>query len=323
MRIRHTLAAALALALPALAARAAPPPAAPAAAHPALIRVPVWVESNLSEPSFGIRFEASINGRPASIAARQDPSSDLVILTVLDVTGDISLIEPAKQSLIENLDHLPANVWAGVLRAQDGLHVLADPAPIRKPAVDAIDSLNTSGKPGLLETVDDVAAIADSMLRTSSARVAVLYITDGNIYNYRDDYTNPVINSSDPHDLSRKFPEALINEKISKLQESLAPLQAPLFVVHLHYRSDRLNEAYQNGLKMLTDETAGLSEICRSPAEIPDAINHMFSRMIAGWSLSVALPPKPKENLQVRITASRGGDEQRLSWRARFVWKQK
>ena len=42
-------------------------------------------------------------------------------------------------------------------------------------------------------------------MRKSPVRVSVLYITDRNIYNYREDYTNPVINGSDPHDLSRVF----------------------------------------------------------------------------------------------------------------------
>ena len=43
-------------------------------------------------------------------------------------------------------------------------------------------------------------------MRKSPVRVSVLYITDGSIYSYREDYTNPVINESDPHDLSRRFP---------------------------------------------------------------------------------------------------------------------
>lgn len=324
MRRPLASAAALAVSLPLFAARAAAPAASPApAAAPRLIRIPVWVDSNPSEPSFAIKFEAFINGRPAPIASRQDPSSDLVIIAVLDLTGDISLVDPAKQALADNIKSLPANAWAGILRAQDGLHVLADPAALRKPALDAIGSLNASGTPGLLETIEPAASIADAMLKSSSARVALLYITDGNIYNYREDYTNPVINSSDPHDLSRRFPEALINEKISKLQESLSTLQAPLFIVHIHYRSDRLNEAYQNGLKMLTDETAGLSAVCRSPAEIPDAIHTMFARMLSAWSLSLQLPPKVKENLQLRLTGLRAGQEQHLTWRTRMAWKPK
>jgi len=37
-----------------------------------------------------------------------------------------------------------------------------------------------------------------------------------NIYRYREDYTNPVINQSDPHDLSRRFPRRSLRRKISE-----------------------------------------------------------------------------------------------------------
>ena len=123
--------------------------------------------------------------------------------------------------MIAEISKLPQTAWVGLLRAQDGLHVLADPSPDRQPLIDAIHSLSNSGKPGLLETVQSALSLADALIRKSPVRVSVLYITDGSIYSYRGDYTNPVINSSDPHDLSRRFPETLIKEKISKLAENL------------------------------------------------------------------------------------------------------
>lgn len=309
---------AFALALSSRAAWGTPPPAV----DPPAIRVPVWVEEE-HEPAAPVRFEATVNGKPARVTATQGPTSDLIILLVLDVTDDISLIEPAKQALIANIGKLPANAWVGVLRAQDGLHVLADPGTDRKPATDAIGSVSTNGKPGLFETVDTALRLADSMVRASPVRVAVLYVTDGNVYNYREDYTNPVINSSDPHDLSRRFPEALIIEKVSRMQETLASLEAPLFIAHLHYRTDRLNQAYQNGLKTLSDETAGQAEFSRSEAEIPDSIDHMFSRILSGSIVTVNLPAEVHENLQVKITGRTGDGEARLAWRSRYIWKRK
>ncbi len=314
------LAALLFLATRPLAAAGAPP--APSVPPP--LRVPVWIEADHpQDPPFAVHFEATVNGHPARIAATQGPASDIIVLVVLDVTGDISLVDPAKKALIDNINRLPANAWAGILNAQDGLHVLADPGPRRKPAIDAISGISTNGLPGLFETVDSALHIADAMMRTSPVRVAVLYVTDGNIYRYREDYTNPVINSSDPHDLSRKFPEALIIEKVSKLQTTLASLEAPLFVAHLHYRPDRLNEAYQNGLTTLANETAGEADFARSPTEIPDSINHMFSRILSGWTLTLNLPPKTRENLEVKITGHAGDTEARLSWRSGYVWKHK
>jgi len=296
---------------------------AAAVSEPRAIHVPVWVEEGWSGPPAPLNFEVTVNGRSTHVASAQDPSSGLIILVVLDMTGDISLIEPAKQALIENISHLPAGAWAGVLRAQDGLHVLADPGPERKPARDAIEGVSTTGMPGLLETLPSALRIADAMMRSSPVRVAVLYVTDGSIYGYREDYTNPVINSSDPHDLSRRFPEALINARIAQMQGTLASLEAPLFVAHLNYRSDRLNEAYQNGLTTLASETAGEAEFSRSPAEIPESINRMFARMLAGWSLTVELPARVHGNLRVRITGRSGDSETRLAWRSRYVWQNK
>ena len=57
----------------------------------------------------------------------------------------------------------------------------------------------------MLGTVPSALGLADALLRKAPVRVSVLYLTDGGIYSYREDYTNPVINQSDPHDLSRRF----------------------------------------------------------------------------------------------------------------------
>jgi hypothetical protein len=167
----------------------------------------------------------------------------------------------------------------------------------------------------LLETVASALSLADGILRKSPVRVSVLYITDGSIYSYREDYTNPVINESDPHDLSRRFPEALINEKISKLVEASNSLEAPLFVVHLNYRRDRLNVAYQNGLKTLAEATGGRSDICSSVAEIPEAVSAMFGRISSAWRLTLALPGKIHYNIQIHLSAPCSNGDLRISWR--------
>ena len=231
-------------------------------AQTANVSIPAWVEANdCSKPP---KFEAALNGKAVHVTAQLGPRSDEVILVVLDLTGDLTLVEAAKQALIAEVSKLATNAWVGLLRTQDGLHVLSDPGASRQPLTDAVRSLSNSTEPDLLETVQPALELADGIMRKSPVRVAVLYITDGSIYSYREDYTNPVINESDPHDLSRRFPEALINAKISKLVEASSSLEAPLFVVHLNYRRDRLNTAYQNGLETLADATGGRSDICRS-----------------------------------------------------------
>lgn len=274
--------------------------------------VPAWVESaNAGAP----KFEASLNGRPAIISSQLGPSSDQMILVVLDVTGDPSYVEPARQALISEISRLPRHVWVALLRAQDGLHVLADPAPDRQAAIQAIQNLPNSGNPGLLETIQDALALADKLLRSAPVRVSVLYITDSNIYNYREDYTNPVINQSDPHDLSRRFPEALVEEKIAKLTDAAASLQASLFVVHLHDRTDRINRAYENGLDTLAQATGGREDVCRSMAEIPEAISGAFARITSGWQLTLTVPPRVHGLAQLRLSGKSEDGELRLSSR--------
>jgi len=249
------------------------------------------------------------------VTAQSGPGSDQIVLVVLDLTGDLTLIEAAKQALIGEISKLPSNAWVGLLRTQDGLHVLADPGTGLIPLTEAIRSLSNSNEPDLLETVQSALSLADGMMRKSPVRVSVLYITDGSIYSYRADYTNPVINESDPHDLSRRFPEALINAKISKLVEASSSLEAPLFVVHLNYRRDRLNVAYQNGLETLADATGGRSEICRSVAEIPAALSALFTRISSAWRLTLAVPTRIHYNVQIHLSAPCGDEEPRISWR--------
>jgi len=285
-------------------------------AQTANVSIPAWVEANdCSKPP---KFEAALNGRAVHVTAQLGPNSDEVILVVLDLTGDLTLVEAAKNALVAELSKLAPNAWVGLLRTQDGLHVLADPSASHQPLTDAVRSLSNSTEPDLLETVQPALELADGLMRKSPVRVAVLYITDGSIYGYREDYTNPVINESDPHDLSRRFPEALINAKISKLVEASSSLEAPLFVVHLNYRRDRLNIAYQNGLETLADATGGKGDICRSVAEVPEAISAMFARISSAWRLTLALPARIHYNVQIHLSAPCGDEDLRMSWRTRL-----
>lgn len=285
-------------------------------AQTASISIPAWAEGN--NCALDPKFEATLDGKPMPVTAQVGPTSDQIILVVFDLTGDLSLIEAAKQAVIAEISKLPRNAWVGLLRAQDGLHVLADPGADRQPLIQAIDSLSNSGEPGLLGTVQSALSLADALLRKAPVRVAVLYITDGSIYSYREDYTNPVINDSDPHDLSRRFPGALVGEKISKLVNDLGSLQAPLFVVHLNYRRDQLNSIYQNGLETLADATGGKTNLCRSVAEIPEAISAIFARIASAWRLTLEVPAKIHSNTQIRLSAPCRDGDLRLSWRTHF-----
>jgi hypothetical protein len=281
--------------------------------------IPAWLEkSNCSDAP---RFKSTLNGKPVPVRAELGPGSDQVILLVLDLTGDLSRIDSAKAAMIASISKLPPNAWVGVLRAQDGLHVLADPTPNRQKVIDIIQSLTSSGTPGLLETVRATLSLADAMIRKSPVRISVIYITDGSIYHYREDYTDPVINPSDRHDLSRRFRDVLINEKISKLERHIGSLEAPLFVVQLHYRQNRLDLAYQNGLETLTGTTGGEAAMCHSLSEIPQVVSTMFDRIRTTWRLNLAAPPKTQRHLQVGLSASCGSQEIQVAWRTHFQLK--
>jgi len=293
----------------------------PPAARSAALSVPVWIESGAAIAD--AKFEATLNGKPVEVSSQMGPGSDQVILVVMDVTGDPSRVDPAREALVSEVSRLPRNAWVGLLRAQDGLHALADPAPDRGAATQGILDLPNSGNPGLLETVQPALALADALLRKATVRVSVLYITDSNIYQYREDYTNPVINQSDPHDLSRRFPEALVEEKISKLLDAVAGLEAPLFVIHLNDRGDRLNRAYQNGLQTLAEATGGRTNLCRSVAEIPEAIAAVFARISSAWRLTLTVPPEVHGFAQVRLSAHSGDEDLRLSWRSHLASKER
>ncbi len=283
------------------------------------VSIPAWIEKGdcASSP----KFEPTLDSKPATVEKLLDPKSDQIILVVFDLTGALSRIEAAKQALIDNISKLPPTTWVGLLQSQDGLHVLADPSPHRRKEIEAIRSLTSSGNPELLETVRSALSLADAMVRKFPVRVSVLYLTDGSIYAYREDYTDPVINPSDPNDLSRRFPEALIDEKISKLEGQVGSLQAPLFVVHLNYRGDNLDEAYENGLVTLTRTTGGEADMCRSLAEIPQVISTVFARITSAWRVTLAVPAKTHSHMQIGLNASCGNRNLQLSWRSRFHLK--
>lgn len=280
----------------ALALFAVPP--VPEGAGPLRLRVPVLVSRG--EPG---NVEATVDGRPAKVDLIKGPPDDLLVLVVLDFSGDISYVEAARAGFEAAVKELPPHAWATVMRAQDGLRVLQDPSGDAAELISAINTYAGGGKAGLLDTIEDAARLGDRLLSKSNARVAVLYCTDSNIYNYREDYTNPVINSSDSRDLSRRFPDQLVREKTQKLIGSLLQSETPIWIVHVHYRVDAINEAYQRGLQQIAEATGGEAAICRGMADIPTAIGNALRRIREHWSVFLETPPGKSRNLTIGLTA--------------------
>jgi hypothetical protein len=288
------------------------------------VKVAVWADAAEGAPPAAHLaskdLSATLAGAESRVVDVQGPGDDLMLVAVLDLAGDLSLAEAAKDALAADIGKLPPRATVAVMRAQDGAKVLADPGTDRATAVSAVRDLPVSGKAGLLDTVETVTRLADSILAKTSVRMAVLYVTDSDPENYREDFTNPVINSSDTHDLSRRFPEALIQDKISKVAAVLAQRQAPLFVVHLRYRGDRLGEAYQNGLKQLAEAAGGSAIFCRSSEEIADAIHRALGLITSSYSVAVAVPELRSKSFDLHLDA---GGKFSLTYRTRFVLKER
>ena len=286
------------------------------------LRIPVWLDAAPGRDLSARDFTASIDGASSRVLRVQCPDDDLVLLLVLDLSsGDLTLVDPAKETLAAEIRKLPLNAVIGLLRAQDGLEVLNDPTADRDAIATLIAEQTLSGKTGLLATIDTAGHIADAMLQKSAARVAILYVTDGDVRNYREDFTNPVINSSDSHDLSRRFPETLVQEKIAKLDAVLAAEQAPVFIVDLGQHGDRLNEAYQNGMKQLAETTGGAAFFSRSTTEIPEAVRRSFDAVASHYSLTLDLPPHVSRRPQIRVNLAEEGRS--LTYRTRIVLREK
>lgn len=268
------------------------------------IRVPLWTESGAGVDV--AHLQARLDGRPAPIVRLHGPQDPMMLLVVLDLVADLNEADLARDALIAALREAGPNVYVGVLRAQDGLRVLVDPTNDAEAVAQAILSFPVSGRPGLLETLETMSRLADAVLEKAPVRIAVYYVTDSNIYSYREDFTNPVINWSDSGDLSRRFPEGLVRDRISKLAAKLSAAQTPLFITHVEYRTDRLNEAYQNGLMQVASVTGGQAVFCRSNAEIQPAVTNMVKTILSHYGLDLKVPPGAAENLAIKIESQNG-----------------
>ncbi len=275
-------------------------------------RVTAWLGDPPLDPA---TLKAAVEGRDATIAAVRAPGSPLLLLIVLDLTGDMALISPARDALKTALQELPENVWVSLLRAQDGLRVLTDPGPSRAEAIARLDALETTGRAGLLETIEPAETLSERILRRAPIRTAVFFLTDSSIYNYREDYTNPVVNPSDSRDLSRRFPDALIREKAAKLATALNVFDVPVFIQHLAWLRDPLNSAYQTGLQQIADATGGSCAFSRAPGDIPADVGQMINKITSHWAVDLELPAGTPRTFTVQLTAT--GRE--IQYRTRFT----
>jgi hypothetical protein len=292
-----------------------PKPAAPKPPVPT-VRVPVTADA-AEAPLKREELSARVNGANARVTRLSGPADDIVVLLVFDVAGDLALVDTAKAAITERVRNMAPNAYVGVMRANEGLQVALDPTGDRDSVAAAIRNVPVGGKAAFLDSVLTAAEVADAVAVRSGVRTAVVYITDSYVGNYREDFTNPVINESDYRDLSRRFPEGLIREKVTRIEQSLSALQAPLFFVHLNQRTDRLSEAYQTGMTQMAVASGGMGVFCRSTLDVVGAVDRVLDAVVARSVAWVQVPPRTPKNVIIELAA----DGWQLSYRNRFVLK--
>jgi len=275
------------------------------------LRLPVLIDVSGGHWWEGRRenFRVFLNEQDTPVRSFSGPESPTIFLVVFDTVDELSRVDQARTILAEKLKELPPNHWVGILRSQDGLRVIQEPTGDQARLIEQIRSIQVNGKAGLLDTLQPVSQLAAGILEKSGVRVCILYITDSGIANYRADYLNPVINASDAGDLSRRFSDRAVQEQMTRLTQSMARYTVPIFILHLNYRADSLNLAYQSGLERIAGASGGRAVLCRTVDEIVPGFAALFARMRATYFLGTDLPAKGRSTIRLRVEATREGGE--------------
>lgn len=271
-----------------------------------ILKLPVWVEEEVGKFwTAGKRqsFKVFIEEKEVPLRGLQGPESSTILLVIFDTVVDLARVDVARSALTEAFAGLKENYWIGLLNAQNGLSVIQEPTADRQVISEKIQVIPVSGKAGLLDTLESVSRMATGMLQKAGVRVSVLYVTDSGIANYQADYLNPVINASDAGDLSRRFSDRAVQERVSRLAEALAEYTVPLFVLHLAERSDVMNLAYQGGLERIAADSGGAALFCRTPDEIKPSLTSLLDRIKSEYVLTVELPHAKRQTVRVRVEA--------------------
>lgn len=271
------------------------------------VKTPVWAEVEPAE------FEVTLGGEPVEVKSVQSPDDNLILLIVMDTVKHPDRVDVARSAIVDKLKSLGPKYFAGVMTAQDGLVVEQDPIRNRKRLLDKLNGLDVRGLPGLLDTVEQASRLADRTLSAADVRVAVLFITDGEIEDYRGDYTIPVVNPSDRRDLSRRFRDQLILERVHTIVDGLEVAQAPLFFLHLARQNDDLNEVYQNGINEFAETTGGRALFAQSLQEIPLLVDRLLDRIAAHFVLTIDGAVDTPQKLEVRVEGVEAEHRERVS----------
>ena len=262
-----------------------------------VFKTSVWHEGPAQE------MEVSLGGEGAAVRSVQTVEDHLILLLVMDTVKFPDRVDAVRDALVAKLTSLGPKYFAGVMSAQDGLRVVLDPVRGRARLLEKLQSLDVRGVPGLMDVVEQVSEIADQTLASAEVRVAVLFVTDGEIEDYRGDYTIPVVNPSDSRDLSRRFRGQLILERIRSIVDRLEGAQAPLFFLHLARQYDSLNEVYQNGISEFSQTTGGSAVFVRGVQEIPAVVEQLLDEIAEHSVVTIDAACEGIQKLEIQSSA--------------------
>jgi hypothetical protein len=286
------------------------------------LRIPLWVRNGSNEFQEGLlaqNFRVTNGDEPLEVSGLQSPESPALLFIALDTVGDIANIDQARSALKQELMKLGPQYWVGLLSAQEKLEVLQDPTPDRQLLEQRLDFYSQLGKAGLLESIERVAELSHGVLQRSHARVIVIFVTDSDIGNYRQDYLNPPVNYSDSRDLSRRFAGRALQEKISRMTLAMSRYHAPIFIVHIDPLQDALNHAYQNGLKQLAEASGGQLFLSKTVLDIPTMIQETFRWVDHCYVLDCRVPSDTKGTLKIHISLSENAAGAAPAWRLTYA----
>jgi hypothetical protein len=298
----------------------------PSPAPQSLIKIPVWVESQPEQFwTIGDRrsFKLFLGEQELALKSFAGPHSSTIVLLVFDVVADLARVDEARAAIIEKIEKLEPSSWIGLIRTQDGVSVLQEPTGDREAVIEKLKSIQVSGKAGLLESLQPISKLATEMLRRAGIRLCVFYISDSGIGNYRADYLNPVINSSDSGDLSRRFSDRAIQDQMSRQSTALAEYNVPIFVLQLLQREDLMNVAYQSGLVRIATDSGGGAVVCRTIDEIRPGLDRLMAQIDSTYFLGFDAPKgKPKAaRFRIEVKDAEGASLSRIGFPAQIQFK--
>jgi hypothetical protein len=152
--------------------------------------LPIW----LGGPSEGVEaslsasdLKVTVGKSPVTVSALKGPESPALLFVAFDTVGDIANINQARKTVVEEVNALSSQFWAGLISAQEQMQVLQEPTADRSLLQQKIEEPSADGQSGLLESIQPMR-ISPQVSLMKWVRVAVIFVTDSDIGNYRADY---------------------------------------------------------------------------------------------------------------------------------------